>query len=137
MTVADLAQGGREEPLAEGPFGGVLEALGVLQDLAAHRLHEVRARLLGTHDVPGVETDEAAHGGQVPVEQLFQGGPVAVGESLEEREGIVVGHRAAPSREHPRGYDGGALAAPGQGIGSNCAATRASSPEAISSSRLR
>lgn len=61
------------------------------EQFAAHGLHEVRRRLVGTQLRAHVGTHVGAHGGKVARQQGGEGFFVARGGALGEDEG-VVGH---------------------------------------------
>ena len=77
VLVDEFSQSRREEPCAKCSFAAVLKALGVFENFAHDRLHDVRLSFGRTHERSSTQAHVGAQIGQVPNEQLVNGGAIA------------------------------------------------------------
>ena len=98
-SVEDLPQRGGVQPLLEGRLARKLKAIDVLDHLAAHRLHDVGARLASSDHRNRAQPHEGVQLRQVADDQRVDGRPIslrgALCEAPEVLRGAIHGMRAS------------------------------------------
>ncbi len=102
MAIEHLALGGLEQPAAKAVFTVVLEAVQVLENVAADRLREVGSRLLVEQPAAGTQPQVGADARQIALDQGVDRERVAaggLGNEIRDATSLrFLRHRATVSR---------------------------------------